>query len=150
MGTSSCCSVPPEKENKPPVIQESTIRITEQEQKEDSKSDGESLVLSENEEEEEKKKKSKSEIEPLGLSKNEVNEMMDELQLFLSFLQSRAAIKETIGQGGQGKIRKYYSNKYQREVVEKIVNLNNCTRGTLGGNSKFNKRSIITSRVWSS
>ena len=89
-------------------------------------------IISENEEEEEEEKKSKSDIEPLGLSKNEVNEMMDELQLFLSFLQSRAAIKETIGQGGQGKIRKYYSNKYQREVVEKIVNLNNCTRGTLG------------------
>ena len=61
----------------------------------------------------------------MGLSENEVNKMMGKLQLFLSFLQKRTANRETIGQGGQGKIRKYYSIKYQREVVEKIVNLNN-------------------------
>ena len=70
----------------------------------------------------------------LKLSQNEVDEMMGELQLFLSFLQTRTAQRETIGQGGQGKIRKYYSTKYQKVVVEKIVNLNNCTRGTLGVN----------------
>ena len=74
----------------------------------------------------------KSSEESLELSDNEVNKMMADLQLFLSFLQSRTVKKETIGQGGQGKIRKYYSDKYKREVVEKIVNLNNCTRGTLG------------------
>ena len=68
----------------------------------------------------------------MKLSENDVNEMLGEFQLLLSFLKKRAVIKETIGQGGQGKIRKYYSNIYQREVVEKMVNLNNCTRGTLG------------------
>ena len=69
-------------------------------------------------------KDNKSEEESLGLSENEVNEMMGQLQLLLSFLQKRAVNKETIGQGGQGKIRKYYSYQYQREVVEKITNLN--------------------------
>ena len=113
----SCCSnsTPPEKENKPHVEQtnqkaKSTIRETQPETNKDNKPDEESLELSE----------------------NEVNEMMGELQLFLSFLKSRTAQRQTIGQGGQGKIVKYYSNKYQKEVVEKIVNLNNCTRGTLG------------------
>jgi len=70
--------------------------------------------------------------EDLKISEEEVNDMVGELQLFLSFLQTRAVQKETIGQGGQGKIRKYYNDKYKRVVVEKIVNLNNCTRGTLG------------------
>jgi serine/threonine protein kinase len=79
-----------------------------------------------------KPKDKKSDDESLELSQKEVNEMMGELQLFLTFLQKRTVQKETIGQGGEGKIRKYYSAKYQREVVEKIVNLNNCTRGTLG------------------
>ena len=85
--------------------------------------------------------------ESLKLSENEVNEMMGELQLFLSFLQKRAVQKETIGQGGQGKIRKYYSDSYQREVVEKIVNLNNCARGTLGvrGIQSLIKEAILLS-----
>ena len=121
MGSSSCCSVPPEKKNQPPVIPTSTIKKTQPENKSDEES--------------------------INLSENEVNEMMGELQLFLSFLQSRSVQKETIGQGGQGKIIKYYSNKYQREVVEKIVNLNNCTRGTLGvsGIKSLIKEAILLS-----
>ena len=77
-------------------------------------------------------------IEPensMSLSESEVKDIVGELQSFLAFLQTkqtRTTTKETIGQGGQGKIRKYYSTKYQKEVVEKIVNLNNCPRGTLG------------------
>ena len=98
MGTSSCCSVPPEMPNEPPIKPEP-----------EKKPDEESL-----------------------LKEAEINEMMSELQLFLSFLQTRTVRKETIGQGGQGKIRKYYNNKYKRDVVEKVVNLDNCTRGTLG------------------
>ena len=82
------------------------------------------------------------------LSKNQVDEMMGELQLFLTFLQSRAVKKVTIGSGGQGKIRKYYSEKYEREVVEKIVNLNNCARGTLGisGIESLIKEAILLSK----
>ena len=88
-----------------------------------------------------------NEEESMRLSTNEVNEMMGELKLFLSFLQTRTVRKETIGQGGQGKIRKYYSTTYKREVVEKIVNLNNCTRGTLGmsGIQSLVKEAILLS-----
>ena len=32
-------------------------------------------------------------------------------------------IKQTIGGGGQGKIRKYYSYKFKRTVVEKVLNI---------------------------
>ena len=119
MGASSCCSSSPhpEKVNAPhviPINQNPTNTTTKPQQEADIEK--------------------KSEEESLKLSENQVEEMMDELQLFLSFLQSRTAQAQrvTIGQGGQGKITKYFSNKYQREVVEKIVNLNNCTRGTLG------------------
>ena len=116
---SSCCSVPPEIENKPNVRESPPKEIKEE----------------------------KSEEPSLGLSESDVNEMMGELQLFLSFLKTRTAVRETIGQGGQGKIRKYYSDKYQREVVEKIVNLNNCTRGTLGvsGIKNLIKEAILLS-----
>ena len=113
MGASSCCSDTPEAIDEPDINQRSIIIETQPKTNKDIKSN-------------------KSDDESLGLSENEVDEMMGELQLFLTFLQSRTAKRQTIGQGGQGKIRKYYSDKYQREVVEKIVNLNNCTRGTLG------------------
>ena len=109
MGCSSCDDAPPEKEIIPP---QQSYRETQPETKGENKSNEESVELSE----------------------GEVNDMMGELQLFLSFLQTRTVRKETIGQGGQGKIRKYYNTKYRREVVEKVVNLNNCTRGTLGVN----------------
>lgn len=68
----------------------------------------------------------------MKLTKDQINEIMGELTLYLSFLQTRADRKQTIGQGGQGKIRKYYSKKYQREVVEKTVDLDYCTRSSLG------------------
>ncbi len=32
--------------------------------------------------------------------------------------------KKTIGIGGQAKIRKYYSNKFKKDVVEKVININ--------------------------
>ena len=70
----------------------------------------------------------------MELSESDVNEIMNELQLFLSFIKGKTSQRVTIGQGGQGKIIKYYSDKYKRDVVEKIVNLNNCTRSTLGVN----------------
>ena len=123
MGCSSCSSLPPENENIPP-----------QKPNEEIKS--------------EKSNSNKSDEESLKLSENEINQMMGELQLFLSFIQAKPVKKVTIGQGGQGKIRKYYSTKYQREVVEKIVNLNNCTRGTLGmsGIQSLIKEAILLSK----
>ena len=123
MGCSSCSSVPPEKENVPP-----------QKSNEEIKS--------------EKSSSNKSDEESLKLSENEINQMMGELQLILSFLEARPVKKVTIGQGGQGKIRKYYSQKYKREIVEKIVNLNSCTRGTLGmsGIQSLIKEAILLSK----
>ena len=36
--------------------------------------------------------------------------------------------KKTIGQGGQAKVRKYYSQKFQKEVVEKVIIVNKSTK----------------------
>ena len=36
--------------------------------------------------------------------------------------------KKTIGQGGQAKIRKYYSPKFNKYVVEKVINVNKSTK----------------------
>ena len=124
MGCSSCTALPPEKANvqnqKPTTDEPKTITKSE------------SKMVTKSETKQEEKDIKSDDEEEMELSENDVNEMLGELQLLLSFLKTRTATKETIGQGGQGKIRKYYSDKYQREVVEKIVNLNNCTRGTLG------------------
>ena len=70
MGCSSCSSLPPENENTPP-----------QKPNEEIKS--------------EKSNSNKSDEESLKLSENEINQMMGELQLFLSFLQKRTANRET-------------------------------------------------------
>jgi len=84
----------------------------------------------------------------MNLSEDEIKDIMGELQSFFSFLQTKTNNKVTIGQGGQGKVRKYYSTKYQKEVVEKIVNLNNCTRGTLGvsGVQNLIKEAVLLSK----
>ena len=84
----------------------------------------------------------------MNLSEDEIKDIVGELQSFLSFLQTKTNNKVTIGQGGQGKVRKYYRTKYQKEVVEKIVNLNNCTRGTLGvsGVQNFIKEAVLLSK----
>lgn len=51
---------------------------------------------------------------------------------FLTFLESRMIQKKTIGQGGQGKISKYYSSKFKRLVAEKMISLEGSIRNTLG------------------
>jgi serine/threonine protein kinase len=134
MGCSSCCAVPPEIEDVP------SQRMTTREARTNTYTNTKTKTKPET-------KDNKSDDESAVLSEDEVNEMMGELQLFLNFLQTRAVRKETIGQGGQGKIVKYYSDKYHREVVEKIVNLNNCTRGTLGvsGIKNLIKEAILLS-----
>ena len=121
-----CCSSAPEvKEVKKPVKEVNTNpKIVSKTVS--SKSNTNKITQAETEND------NKSDKESLKLTKDQVNDMMGQLTLFLSFLQTRADRKQTIGQGGQGKIRKYYSKKYQREVVEKTVNLDYCTRGTLG------------------
>ena len=60
----------------------------------------------------------------------EYNELM---KLMLNNLtKTKQTRKKTIGQGGQAKIRKYYSNKYKEYVVEKVINIESSTRATLG------------------
>ena len=120
MGASSCCSSVPEVDED----SKASVRQGETNSKIDP-SQSNTIKIT--------KQKTNGNNKPnLELSESQVDEVMGELQLFLSFLQTRSVRKQTIGQGGQGKIRKYYSDKYKREVVEKKVNLNNCTRGTLG------------------
>jgi len=129
-----CCgAIPPEAENKPHVIPVLTLTNTDP-TRQDTQNRSELTH--------------KTNKESLELSENQENQIIADLQLFLSFLQSRTVSqKQTIGQGGQGKIRKYYSKKYNREVVEKIVNLSHCTRGTLGasGIQSLIKEAILLS-----
>jgi len=138
MGISSCCScnrLPPEKENKPPESNEVSIKL-QSNQLSIKETQQQSNPLTIKETQPVTKQENQSDEESVEYSENEVNDLMGQLMgqldLFLNFFQSRITVKETIGQGGQGKIRKYYSTKYQRQVVEKIVNLNHCTRGSLG------------------
>ena len=67
------------------------------------------------------------------LTEKEQQELLKEFDDFLTLFCSRMTQKKTIGQGGQAKIRKCYNKKFKRVVVEKEVNLDNCTRSTLGG-----------------
>ena len=142
MGCSACTSLPPEKENVQNVPsqiikKEESKQVTKQVTKETIKTKTKAET---NDNKSEDK-------ESMGLSENDINEMLGGIQMILSFLQTRTVRKETIGQGGQGKIRKYYSTQYQREVVEKVVNLNNCTRSTLGasGIQSLIKEAILLS-----
>ena len=47
-------------------------------------------------------------------------------------IMTMATQKETIGRGGQAIIRKYFSHKYGKMVVEKVININSYARETLG------------------
>ena len=48
---------------------------------------------------------------------------------YLNMTKKMAPQKKTIGQGGQAKIRKYYSKKFKRTVVEKVLNIDNDDLG---------------------
>ena len=49
------------------------------------------------------------------------NDFAQMTQIYLSMLKKMPAPKKTIGQGGQAKVRKYYSTKFKRMVVEKVL-----------------------------
>jgi serine/threonine protein kinase len=51
--------------------------------------------------------------------------------------------KKTIGQGGQAKIRKYYSPKFKKDVVEKVINVNKSTRDNSVYLDLINKINLI-------
>ena len=55
--------------------------------------------------------------------------------------------KETIGKGGQAIIRKYYSPKFKRMVVEKVINVSNSTRATIGENEIMNRINLIKEAI---
>ena len=60
------------------------------------------------------------------------NDLKRLTQIYSNMLTTMATKKKTIGQGGQAIIRKYYSPKFKRMVVEKVININSYTRATLG------------------
>ena len=51
--------------------------------------------------------------------------------------------KKTIGQGGQAKIRKYYSPKFNKYVVEKVINVNKSTKDNSIYQDFLNKINLI-------
>ena len=51
--------------------------------------------------------------------------------------------KKTIGQGGQAKIRKYYSTKFKKNVVEKVINVNKSTKDNSVYQDLMNKINLI-------
>ena len=51
--------------------------------------------------------------------------------------------KKTIGQGGQAKIRQYYSPKFKKFVVEKIINVNKNTKNNSAYQDLMNKINLI-------
>ena len=44
----------------------------------------------------------------------------------------KTSIKKTIGQGGQAKVRKFYSDKFKKTLVEKVINISASAKATLG------------------
>ena len=51
--------------------------------------------------------------------------------------------KKTIGESGQAKIRKYYSQKYKKYVVEKVIRVNILTKENSANLEKSNKNNLI-------
>ena len=51
---------------------------------------------------------------------------------YCNMLLAKASKKKTIGQGGQAKVRKYYSPIFKKTVVEKVININSSAKATLG------------------
>ena len=51
--------------------------------------------------------------------------------------------KKTIGQGGQAKIRQYYSPKFKKFVVEKVINVNKNTKNNSAYQDLMNKINLI-------
>jgi serine/threonine protein kinase len=70
------------------------------------------------------------------------------MKLMLNNLtKTKQTRKKTIGQGGQAKIRKYYSNKYKEYVVEKVINIESSTRATLGERGILNIINLLKEAV---
>ena len=55
--------------------------------------------------------------------------------------------KETIGTGGQAKIRKYYSQKFKKEVVEKVINTDMSINDKLDVKGFINKINLYKEAV---
>ena len=60
------------------------------------------------------------------------NDFKSLTNIYSNMLISIATKKKTIGQGGQAKVRKFFSTKFNRMLVEKVININSYTRATLG------------------
>ena len=71
-------------------------------------------------------------IKPKTNKKFISNEFEQFKLIYLNMIKTMASQKKTIGQGGQAKVRKYYSNKFKRTVVEKVIDINNDDLGYEG------------------
>ena len=52
------------------------------------------------------------------------NDFMEMKKYYFNLITLMSSNKKTIGQGGQAKIRKYYSSKFKKIVVEKVIKVN--------------------------
>jgi len=55
--------------------------------------------------------------------------------------------KKTIGKGGQAKIKKYFSRKYNKDVAEKVINISSSTRATLGEKGILNIINLLKEAI---
>jgi len=69
-------------------------------------------------------------IDNINFTDNDVDRLA---KIYFNMIMKMAMTnKETIGKGGQATIRKYYSPKFKKTVVEKVININSNTRNTIG------------------
>jgi serine/threonine protein kinase len=54
------------------------------------------------------------------ITKQDIRKMKN---IYSNYFMSMAVQKKTIGQGGQAKVKKYYSPKYKKYVVEKVIDI---------------------------
>ena len=55
--------------------------------------------------------------------------------------------KKIIGKGGQATIRKYYSQKFKKYVVEKVINIDSNIRSTLGEKGIWNNFNLLKEAI---
>ena len=67
--------------------------------------------------------------------------------IYYNLMMLKATEKKTIGQGGQAIVRKYYSPKFKRYVVEKVINISNSTKATLGEEGLMNFFNLLKEAI---
>ena len=67
--------------------------------------------------------------------------------MFNNLTKTMLTNKKTIGKGGQATIRKYYSHKFKKYVVEKVINIDSNTRSTLGEKGILNIINLLKEAI---